>query len=193
MKYTFTILRSDDKEADSSKPAREKIVLESRSSESDRHIALKVLAYLCFRDTVMPLSLRIEQAVGQRHKPDLVSLEPETGRVRLWIDCGQIEPKRLGRIVAANPTAEIIVVKATDREARLYARAAASAVPEGERSRVRFLGFEEGFLRDVLDELRGANTLEAAIVADRLRLTINGRALVTDLRPFQGLLENYRD
>jgi len=66
-----------------------KIVLQSRPGESDRHIALKILAYLLFRDDAGGLPLQIEQGVGQRHKPDLVAADLETGRVLLWIDCGR--------------------------------------------------------------------------------------------------------
>ncbi len=142
MKYTFTISgHTQDKK-------REKIILESRAGESDRHIALKVLAYVLFAPEVAPLPLRIEASVGQRHKPDLVATDEETGAVVFWVDCGQIETKRLGRIVAQNPKAQIVVVKAGANEARLYAQAALRFLPNDktQREAVRVVGFNEEFL-----------------------------------------------
>jgi hypothetical protein len=65
--------------------------------------------------------------------------------VTLWIDCGQIEVKRLARIAAANPAARVIVVKATGSEAALYARAAARLLPpKGRGAPVMCLGFDDG-------------------------------------------------
>jgi hypothetical protein len=66
VKYTFTCVTGGDNGG-----GREKIVLQSRAGESDRHIALKILAYLLYRDDTGGLPLQIEQGVGQRHKPDL--------------------------------------------------------------------------------------------------------------------------
>jgi hypothetical protein len=174
MKYTFTITWEG--------AGREKLVLESRAGESARHIALKVLAYALFKDDAAPLPLRIEQAVGQRHKPDLVAADPDTGTVRLWIDCGQIETKRLGRIAAANPRARVVVVKPTGNEARLYARAAERFLPEipERRALIEFLGFEDGFLDDFLTVLRGVNDLDIRRPApDYLVVTLNGESSTT--------------
>lgn len=182
VKYSFT-LRQEKNTLE-----RAKLVLESRAGESPRHIALKILAYLLFHREADPLSLRIEQSVGQRHKPDLVATETETGSVRLWIDCGQIEVQRLGRIVAQNRQARIIVVKAGANEARLYARAAAKFLPEApeRRAAIRFVGFDEAFLPLFLAELRGANDLHFAEEAATLRVTLNGVTLATALTVFTG-------
>lgn len=168
MKYTFSFEDG-------------KIVLESRAGESDRHIALKILAYLLFRgdgDTG-GLPLRIEQGVGQRHKPDLVATDPETDRVRLWIDCGQIETKRLGRIAQSNPGARIIVLKPTANEARLYAQAAARFLPERRRGAVvEYAGFEdEAFVPGFRDALRGSNTIVLRHDDGVVRVTLNATPL----------------
>jgi hypothetical protein len=201
VKYAFTLTEPGRD--------REKIVLESRSGESTRHVALKVLAYLLFRHEVAPLPLRIEQKVGQRHKPDLVALDPETGDARLWVDCGQIETERLGRIVRRNPRTRVVVVKPTARDARLYALSALKDLPtEPERlARVAFVGFGPDFLADFLRPLRGANDLTfarepggedapeaggeasakeqaettARATEETARLTLNGEAFVTSV------------
>lgn len=185
MKYTFTLTDLARPKEDG-KTAREKIVLESRTGESARHIALKILAYVLFKDAAGGLPLRIEQGVGQRHKPDLVAVEKETGAVRLWIDCGQIETKRLGRIAAQNTRARIVVVKATVGEARSYARAAARFLPTDPERRVlvSFLGFGEDFLANFLAELRGANEFAYIAETSDLNVTLNGAALFTTLDRF---------
>jgi uncharacterized protein YaeQ len=169
-------LRSDTARGDG------KIVLESRASESDRHIALKILAYLLFKDETGGAPLRIEQGVGQRHKPDLVATDEETGRVLLWIDCGQIEGKRLGRIVEKNPGARIVVVKATGNEATLYARAVARFLPERSAAIVTFVGFDDGFLPEFLSRLRGRNDIALARNGDDLEIVMNGERLMTRLQ-----------
>ena len=153
---------------------QEKRVLESRAGESDRHIALKILAYLLFRERALPLPLLVEQAVGQRHKPDLAAIDAE-GAVCLWIDCGQIEPKRLARIVQSNPDACILVVKPTAEEARLYAQAAARALPprRERKAEVQCIGFDAGFLKDFLTALRGANHLQYRVEADDFCFLLN--------------------
>lgn len=188
MKYTFTLSGHKPETGDVQTISREKIVLESRTGESDRHIALKILAYVLFSRETAPLPLHIEQGVQQRHKPDLVALDPENnGRVLWWIDCGQIETKRLGRIVRANRFARVLVVKPTDREAIFYARAALPFLPSEttERERTEFAGFGPEFIADFLAVLRGANTLHvAALDGDALRVTLNQTELSTPLTRF---------
>ncbi len=167
MKYTVTLLGPAES-------AREKIVLESRAGESARHIALKTLAYILYRDRpdlTGSLPLRIEQRAGrQRHKPDLVAADPETGRVRLWVDCGQIETKRLGRIASVNAKAHVVVVKPTAGEARLYGQAARKDLPPlgrpGAATSVTVLGFEEAFFAAFTEDLRGTNTLRVVGLRD---------------------------
>ncbi|MBC8137305.1 MAG: YaeQ family protein [Fibrella sp.] len=185
MKYTFTLL----KEADDA--TREKIVLESRSSESPRHIVLKILAYLLFRDRIGTLPLRIEPGeIGQRHRPDLLASEPLTEKPLLWIDCGQIEPKRLGRIAASNKDARVVIVKQTAREAELYAGVAKKELPVlgvGAARFVGYLGFDDGFTLSAIALLRGANTICLRPSDDEtIALEMNGETLHTTLSTFSG-------
>jgi hypothetical protein len=187
MKYTFTIVSHTPSTFGKE---REKMVLESRAGESDRHIALKILAYVLFAREVLPLALRIEQSVGQRHKPDLVATDEETGAV---VFCGQIETKRLGRIVAQNPKAQIVVVKPTANEARLYAQAALRFLPDEVKrlQAVRFGGFDEDFLPAFLSVMRGTNEMawsdfSGDTSSARLKFTLNGAPLSTFWTLFNG-------
>lgn len=190
MKYTFTLETGsggDPSGKSASALHREKIVLESRAGESTRHIALKILAYLFFQGEAAPLPLEIERAVGQRHKPDLVAREPDDGPICLWIDCGQIEPKRLGRIAAANHKARIVVLKSTDGEARLYAKAAERSVASADEPRVQIMGFVDGAIGDAIDLMRGVNSLHAearAITPQGGAVTWNGQAIDAQILAF---------
>lgn len=168
MKYTFTILEAGE---------REKRVLES-GGDLPRHVVLKLLAYVLYRNQHV---LEIERAVGQRHKPDLVALDSTTGQVLLWIDCGQIETDRLGRIVAKNRYAEVVVVKATVREAERYAEVAHKDL---ERT-ATVLGFDEGFVAGLLEALRGTNTLTVERTEHALALVLNGAPLLSQVASFR--------
>ena len=182
MKFTFTLTENGRE--------REKRILESGPGESTRHISLKVLAYLLYRDDAAPLGLHIERKVGQRHKPDLAAVEPESGLVRLWIDCGQIETERLGRIASRNPQTRIVVVKPTDYEARLYAKASLRDLPaERERlARIGFVGFDPDFIPRFVEALRGANHLsvERPTVPDgeRYIFILNEHTVSTSIHTF---------
>jgi uncharacterized protein YaeQ len=172
MKYTFTIREGE---------RREKRVLESRG-DLPRHIALKLTAYLLWRDETDGLSLQIEQRVGQRHKPDLVVLDPLTGAVRLWIDCGQIETARLGRIASKNPGTRIIVLKGAVREAETYVSLARKDLPTPCRALVEVWGLDDGFTETLAASLCGQMTLEVERMAGRLLLRADGaEPLVTAL------------
>ena len=168
MKYTLTITEKGE---------REKLVLESRG-DLPRHVMLKLLAYILFRERG---ELAIEQRVGQRHKPDLVIQDALTGQVALWIDCGQIETDRLGRIVAKNRHAEVFVVKATEREAERYAEVAHRDL-EREAS---VLGFDEGFVAGLVEALRGTNTLAVERTDHALALVLNGEQLTSQVARFR--------
>jgi hypothetical protein len=145
------------------------------------HIALKLLAYLLFRAETGGVPLRIEQGVGQRHKPDLVATEPDTGRVLLWIDCGQIETKRLGRIAAQNARARVVVVKATVAEVDAYALAAERFLPPADRGAadVAFLGFDPGFVSGFCALLRGTNVIGLTRGREGIEVRLNGETRAT--------------
>jgi YaeQ protein len=167
VKYTFTLLEDGE---------REKLILES-GGDLPRHVVLKLLAYVLYRKQY---ALEIEKGVGQRHKPDLVAQDPITGQVQLWIDCGQIETDRLGRIVTKNRHAEVIVVKATAREAERYATVAAKDVT----GQATVLGFDDGFTERFVELLRGTNTVEIERLDETIRVVLNGEALESARRVY---------
>ena len=125
-----------------------------------------------------------------RSRPDLLAAEALTDKPLLWLDCGQIETKRLGRIASTNRDARVVVVKQTGREAELYAEAAKRELPVLGVGAARFvatLGFDDGFIASLVSALRGANTFCLSPVTpgdDTVTLTMNDAALTTALHPF---------
>lgn len=168
MKYTVTLLERE---------GREKLVVESRG-DLPRHVALKLVAYMLWRGETNGLPLQIELRVGQRHKPDLVAVDPNTGAIALWVDCGQIETERLGRIAARNPGTRVIVLKGSEREAMNYASPARKDLPDPCRAKVEIWGLDETFTDTLAAQLRGANTFTIERSETVLQLQIAGGPLL---------------
>lgn len=93
MKYTFQFRGSD------------KQVLETRSSESQRHIILKILGYLLYYDRAPRIELRVSED-KRDYRPDVVAFDAD-GRITLWVDCGQIGIRKLDDLTRQHPDAEI--------------------------------------------------------------------------------------
>lgn len=146
MKYRFHIICNGK---------RRQLILKRHFSESEEHIALKLLAYLLFFDE----HLKVEVSAGQHYKPDLLRMD---GRdVTLWIDCGSIAIRKLNRVTTRNPHARIYVVKATQSEAMALKRQADKKLKHPDR--VRYIFFDDGFINGVITALSSANIIEAAV------------------------------
>ncbi|QGJ70135.1 Hypothetical protein PBC10988_18290 [Planctomycetales bacterium 10988] len=135
------------------------------SSETVRHVAMKLLAYLVYWER----EPEIEKRVGQHYKPDLVCREPsnhyvEGEKITLWIECGDVAVKKLDKISIRNPEAEFIVVKPTTRQRDQFKTQVDRKVKNPER--FRYLTFEDGFLRSFVLAL----TTRSRIVLDHSRL-----------------------
>jgi uncharacterized protein YaeQ len=152
-----------------------KLIVARGSGESEEHIALKLLAYLLYFER----EPRIEQGVEQTYKPDLVCHD---GRdVTLWVDCGDIRPHKLDRVLTTNRQAEVVVVKPNLRTARTYKELAEKRLRRPERT--RYLTFENGFVERFVALLEARSTIAAQATADpwRLELTLNGKELASSV------------
>jgi uncharacterized protein YaeQ len=160
-------------------PVRVRLVLDKRAGESAGHVLLKLLGFALHHRP----GLAVEASAGQKYKPDLLLADPD-GTVRLWIDCGHVGPRKLAEVLHRNRRAEVVVLKATLREARLFAATAAkvlapalartsAAADRDGAGRLRLEAFRDGFLDDL-----------AALVTDHglLEVRITGGA-ATDRPP----------
>lgn len=149
---------------------REKIVQERRGGESQRHIMLKLLAYILYYER----GPRIEIAVSDSkrdYRPDLVAFDA-AGEIALWIDCGQITLRKVDDLTRQQRGAEIVVIKPTLKEMEGYAQQATKKVRLIER--VRFLGFDAEFVANLIAGLGHNNTLTWTREEARLCITMNG-------------------
>ncbi|MFV0347218.1 MAG: YaeQ family protein [Halodesulfovibrio sp.] len=160
MKYTLNITRKmlapDARDARDASEMRTKLVLRAAPGEVAWHIALKVLGYLLF----MEYEPRIEEGIGWHYKPDLVSLDAE-GRLRLWVDCGNIAVRKIDR-VAQKVGADVpfIILRRTQRDAQLLAQSLDKMrFPE----RVHILSFDKGFVDALAEALDATNHIRADI------------------------------
>lgn len=145
-----------------------RVIFSSFAGESTWHVALKLLAYLIYRQR----RPQVERSVGQRYKPDLVVVRD--GRVRLWIDCGETGLRKLDRVMVANPTARVVIVKDIARRLDTYAALAEGVVRAQER--LIYLAFEDGLVDGLAQALRQRNRVAFAMGPAGLRLTLNGAA-----------------
>lgn len=158
---------------------QERLVLAKRAGESLHHVLLKLLAWILW----WAPDLRIETGVEQRHKPDLVRVD-DRGRPVFWVDCGSIGVRRLDRIARQNRDAEVVVVKASEREARAYLQSARPYLRQPER--VQIVSFRPGFVDELAEAIRDHATLVATVVGEHLYLDVDGTTLdspVVVLRP----------
>lgn len=146
---------------------RSRVIFSSFVGESTWHVALKLLAYLIYRQR-RPL---VEYGVGQRYKPDLVVLRDD-GRVRLWIDCGETSLRKLERVVTANPVARVVIVKDTLRRLEAYRVPAERAIPD--QPRLLYLAFGDGLVEGLADAMRQRNRVRFAIGPAGLEVGLNG-------------------
>ena len=144
-----------------------RVIFSSFAGESTWHVALKLLAYLIYRQR-HPL---VEHGVGQRYKPDLVVLGDDR-RVRLWIDCGETSLRKLERVVTANPVARVVIVKDTLRRLEAYRKLAPRDLQE--EPRLLYLAFGDGLVDGLAGAMRQRNRVRFARGPAGLEVDLNG-------------------
>ena len=140
---------------------------------------MKLCAYLSYYHP----ELRIERALGQRHKPDLVRVGVD-GVVHQWIDCGVTSLPKLCRITRQNPKTLIHIVKPSYRALCLYQELAAKRLRYPER--VRYQSYQSGFLPALAEQMSAHLDWEVTVLEDderpvHLYVQVGGTSLDTPL------------
>lgn len=151
-----------------------KLVLELRENEGMRHLVLKILAMALYFDR----KLQVEPSMDdeERFEPDLL-LRSDDYRPLLWVECGQCRVQKLDKVTFRHYDAKVIMMKATEREARDIATRC-----KGEVRRIQaieFVGFDPGFVEAVGETLTGRNDIIAIISGDDLQVVAGGTTLQT--------------
>jgi uncharacterized protein YaeQ len=150
-KYSFE-LKSEDKRRD----LPHKLLLVQHETETRDDVLLKLLAYLLF--------YRERLQVEPRLDPDAVPFLPSLAevdfevRVRLWIDCGAWDVKRLDRLAVKVPEADIWLVQRAAEDVAGLVRAMTKAGLR--RNRYHLLAFDSA----MFDELAGLLTQRNHVV-----------------------------
>lgn len=194
MKYTITLERGNgDGPSEPRGQDREKLILQARPGESARHIALKLLGYLLYRD----FSPVIETGVGWHYKPDLVSWEGAAsdksvgagaggGQVRLWVECGVVGARKIERVSAwLPPTATLAILRATRSDAFHLRDAIRHRLKPGRAARLHW--FEPGAVDALAGRLDATNHLRWQAGEGRLDLRLENRGGTLDWRGGPGM------
>ncbi len=165
MKYTVSITLLADGAVH-----RDKRVLGADRSELPWHIALKLLGLLLFFEP----QLQVERGIGWHYKPDLLSLDPE-GRVRLWIDCGNISVRKVDRVAnKVGGAGRFALLRRQRQDAELLLRSLEGRVRHPER--VEVLHFDDGFVDRFAGALGTTNEIEAQRTDARLEIVLRNRS-----------------
>ncbi len=164
MKYTLVLsLAADGGEH------RGKTVLAAGPSELPWHVALKVLGLILFWEE----EPRVEEGVGWHYKPDLVALGPD-GRIRLWVDCGNVAVRKIDRVAArVGDAGRFVILRRQRSDAEALAGALAGKVRH--RQRVEIWHFDRGFVDALAGALDATNEVRAERSGGSLRLAVRSR------------------
>lgn len=109
-KYSFT-LQSEE----SSRDLPRKLIIGCQSTETHRHVLLKLLGFLLFHRKRLLLEPRLDDD-NIPFRPHLVELDYQL-RVQLWVECGDCSVQRLHKLAVKVPEADIWVILGSIEEA----------------------------------------------------------------------------
>lgn len=155
--------------------AERKLVLELRENEGMAHMALKILAMALYFDPKLQVEPNFED---EKYKPDLL-LRAEDGRPSLWIECGQCRVQKLDKVTFRYYDARVVMLKATQREARDIAQRCVGEVRRLQA--VEFIGFDNGFVEALAQTVLGRNDIIAIISGDDLQVVAGDTTLRTTI------------
>ncbi|MEM1182939.1 MAG: YaeQ family protein [Acidobacteriota bacterium] len=147
----------------------EKLVLGAWTGEKTWHLVLKLLAYVLFYEQ----RPRIEEGIGWHFKPDLVTLD-DRGAVALWVDCGNISPRKIERVATkVGGPGRFFILKRQRREAERLRKLLDGKIKHPDR--VHLLAFDVGVVDALGEALDGTNRLSVRRGEDRIGLDLENR------------------
>ena len=159
-KFTFDIeapaygllsrLEHENQKFTATKTMKRKMVLVKNDCELRTHIVLKLLAFVLYYDP----RLQIEMDLGMHYKPDL-SIPGDHGIPEMWIDCGQVAPKKVESLSTKLKNTRLCVVKENQRDMDVFRKLIEKKLDRPER--VEYLAFDKGFAAGMADSLQRSN------------------------------------
>ena len=89
-----------------------KLVLQKRSIEGIEHVLMKAFLWALYLPEYE--NIIVEYNIGDRYKPDLVSLD-ETGKPRFWGEAGKVNKGKIESLVRRYPQTHIAIAKWSTR------------------------------------------------------------------------------
>jgi len=148
-----------------------------RQGESLDHVILKLTGFILF----CRYEPSVEMPVGWKYKPDLVSFD-YGGRPALWVECADVAPSKLRRVLQRYAGTKIAVLKITRHDALRFSR---NMAREDEKSRqLEILGFDEGFIADFCTMIRDRASIRADVSETDLNVQWDRISLASKIHRF---------
>lgn len=133
----------------------DRLIVGRQDEESEMHIVLKALGFLFFYRGRLQIGGHLYND-NIPFIPDILQLNYE-GHPTFWAECGVSDPRRLKKIVAKAPQAEVWWIRETDTEMEVMPNQLKKA---GVRpGRVKLLGFPAALVKDLCRLLRAKNEI----------------------------------
>jgi len=138
--------------------------------ESLDHVMLKLLAFIIFFEHTPS----VETSVDWRYTPDLVAFD-SYGRLRLWVECADVAPEKIKKILQKYHNVKLVILKITDGEAKSF-----SNIFRQEKDKepgLMFMGFDSGFIDNLCNNIYDRMTLQAFTDGDKLDISFDDMKL----------------
>jgi len=145
--------------------------------ESLDHVVLKLLGFILFHE----YSPEIEYSIGWKYKPDLIAFD-DNDKIILWVECADVAPAKIRRIMQKYPDARLVVLKPSDHKARGFSKIFEDEKKEGVK--IEITGFDDGFVDHICRNLFDRGTIEAKIEGNTIEILINGKFFASELHIF---------
>jgi len=127
-----------------------KIVLIKKSYESFAHVAAKALCYALYLSFYS--DIKVEVKIGERYKPDLVMLGDDRKPV-FWAECGAVSRQKIYKILHKFPATHFSFIKIAEDIGQFKKLIIEQKEKAGHTGHVDIIGFSEGIIEDLSDEV----------------------------------------
>lgn len=162
---------------------KRKVILVPYDQELPEHMALRLAAIVLFWDDepAAELSAKHPALTDQEFHPDCIALD-DSGRVKLWIQCGRTTPNKLDKLTKRLTGARIVVLTGSERDARKMREVVDGKVTRA--SRLEILSFKAEDFKRWSDAVREDTYVVGEARGGSLNVVINDVPLATDLLRF---------
>lgn len=162
---------------------KRRLILVPHDSELPEHVALRLAANVLFWDDEpsAELSAKHPALADQEFKPDCIALDA-SGGIKLWVECGRTTANKLDKITKRYGGARIIVLVASEWDARKMREVVDDKVTRG--SLLEIWSFKAAEFKLWVGAMREDTYVMGEAHGRSLNLVINDLPLALDLEKF---------